>query len=738
MKKLACIIISLTLFVIFAYLSVQANPLPMYATSPTHPHITLISLNHYKYSSFPSITDDYIAEMMQGSIEEDDYIFLRSKNHFYDFFHRDKSMLGNYSGGFRYTFESAKQWAQDYVAQLTFSNGLDGGPYTWQEAIKYYRLPGEDNRKKAFRILGHILHLIQDMTVPAHTRDDLHFPDTYEAWVKENANILWSVDSSGNLDIGLPGSTPLLQGTTPLEMRSLDEYFDWLSIYSQSNFASDDTIPGTPGGMTYNNWLFPVVVDRKIITLGSDYVYILKGKDPDGGPNDTINLAYNFKIGNQVIYSLKLENYNITGPIYQEYWKRLGKMAARATAGVVKLFLAEVAKNGIPYNILDYFSLRVGDYSIRQDGYREEIVPNETLDGVTVSVVRGIQSNGSIIDEFYAFDPAKGEMKLYGNRYGTPPVLYKFDPPVVVGTNSMKIGDTFTNTYKKINTSTGAVSQSYYTFNITFAGIEPVTTLAGTFTDCLKYTGQNEYGPFTVWIAKDIGIVKEITSVGTENPAVYIYSNGVEYGTKPSGTSVTGYWEMVLPSSGKYNYFSVTQNGNSIAAQGVCGNTTTWTGTISGNSISYSIAKDGVTFNCSGTVNGTTVQGICPEGGPTATWSATIQSQAPTDKQCVIGSTEVFCMYFPNNSQYAVASVIEDPKVIVQLANISGSNIASTIPYSYNLYPYQLGKWWTNPNILISTGTIPTFPLNYSVGINFKDGTSSSISKSVTTYELAQ
>ena len=83
-------------------------------------------------------------------------------------------------------------------------------------------------------------------------------------------------------------------------------------------------------------------------------------------------------------------------------------------------------------------------------------------------------------------------------------------------------------------------------------------------------------------------------------------------------------------------------------------------------------------------------------------------------------------------------SLIEDPNAIVQSANISGFNIAGTSPYTYNLYPDQPGRWWTDPNIFISTGTTPTFPLNYSVTIIFKDATSSNVSWSVTTCEVAQ
>lgn len=188
------------------------------------------------------------------------------------------------------------------------------------------------------------------------------------------------------------------------------------------------------------------------------------------------------------------------------------------------------------YDIRDYGSLRVGDYSIRLDGFRQIIDHIETLDGITVTATYMISPGNLGFEELWAFDTADGKQKLYGIREGVSPdgtmgVLYKIDPPVVAGTSSMKIGDTFPNTYKKIHAITGAISQPY-TLNFTFAGIETVPTPAGTFTDCLKYTVQRDEGTSTGWLAKGIGMVKE-TQNGKENPAVYIYSNGVEYGTKP-------------------------------------------------------------------------------------------------------------------------------------------------------------------------------------------------------------
>ena len=92
-------------------------------------------------------------------------------NHFYDPIH---------NVGLKSSYDTAKKWAGNASNQASYSKG----DQTWQRAIDYYQ---KGDKEKAMIALGHILHLMEDMTVPAHTRDDAHPEgDPYEVWVKNN------------------------------------------------------------------------------------------------------------------------------------------------------------------------------------------------------------------------------------------------------------------------------------------------------------------------------------------------------------------------------------------------------------------------------------------------------------------------------------------------------------------------------------------------------------------------
>ena len=112
------------------------------------------------------------------------------------------------------------------IKNITFETN-----YTWQKAIDYY-LNGEI--EKAMFSLGHILHLIEDMGVPAHTRNDGHpavlgNEETYEVWANrfKQSNIKEYIN---------------LKNKLPIILNSLDAYFESLSTYTNNNFYSNYTI----------------------------------------------------------------------------------------------------------------------------------------------------------------------------------------------------------------------------------------------------------------------------------------------------------------------------------------------------------------------------------------------------------------------------------------------------------------------------------------------------------------
>ena len=113
-----------------------------------------------------------------------------------------------------------------------------GGNNTWENALRQY---AKGNKKEAYYILGHILHLLEDATVPDHTRNDTHahegssvsldggspYEDYGKNFTRQNLNTAQNLLSAGK---------------NPIFLSSIDEYFDKLAGYSNGYFFSEDTI----------------------------------------------------------------------------------------------------------------------------------------------------------------------------------------------------------------------------------------------------------------------------------------------------------------------------------------------------------------------------------------------------------------------------------------------------------------------------------------------------------------
>ncbi|HDZ62057.1 MAG TPA: hypothetical protein ENH40_02795 [Nitrospirae bacterium] len=98
-----------------------------------------------------------------------------------------------------FTGESSVIWSQN-------ENQHVGGEWSWQDAREYFYIalsgmdfadnvvvpePGdtEDETRdkyfaKTFRSVGQLMHLVEDMSVPLHTRNDVHILFSYEGWVE--------------------------------------------------------------------------------------------------------------------------------------------------------------------------------------------------------------------------------------------------------------------------------------------------------------------------------------------------------------------------------------------------------------------------------------------------------------------------------------------------------------------------------------------------------------------------
>lgn len=254
-----------------------------YNDTISHPSLTVNIAQVYNQNYGRKLTNQEINWLKQGSVEEDKA--PRWLNHFYNP-HTGQGLVTKYL--------SAKRWArtQSFLQR-----------YSWQDALDAYV---EGDNQKAFLALGHVLHLTEDMTVPAHARLDAHPEgDPYEIWVKDSvgANINFSV--------------------SPVKIAGLDQYFDDLAFYSHDNFFSKDSI--------FVNGLKNKAINEFKLPNGKYRAYIL-------GANNTKLV--------QVQFSLSEREYKLDEFVHSDYFSLLAPKAVSYGAGLIDLFIreAEAAK----------------------------------------------------------------------------------------------------------------------------------------------------------------------------------------------------------------------------------------------------------------------------------------------------------------------------------------------------------------------------------------------------------
>jgi MYXO-CTERM domain-containing protein len=146
----------------------------------THPWITRQAAERL-VAAYPGQYDEilqYIDDVAWGARDEDNFLLdgdddimtLRVMRHFF----RPTDGRG-LTWGDR-LFPSSYDWC----AVESEQNAWD-----WFDGMRQYR---QGDKRAAYETLGHVVHLIQDATVPAHTHLDDHGPpdgDDYEDWVAE-------------------------------------------------------------------------------------------------------------------------------------------------------------------------------------------------------------------------------------------------------------------------------------------------------------------------------------------------------------------------------------------------------------------------------------------------------------------------------------------------------------------------------------------------------------------------
>ncbi len=315
-----------------------------YSDETTHPALTQETIKFFNLHYPALILSPEEAELViQGSIDEDKE--ARWLQHFYDPVYNRGLVLENdafpknpelavIASSARIPFLSSKSWALSSRAQGGVLNFFTAGivanyyrnenDFSWERSIYEYAW---GNKDIALLSLGHVLHLIQDASVPDHTRNDPHPPyldlgSPYEGWTKKF--------DRRNIKI-LPNEKPIFLST-------LSDHFDSLANYSNNNFFSKDTV-------CQNKYKFPKEDFERDEVLSNGKTYFFGYKYQSGElyrlmARSAQSNWFEEKNKQECVYFLD-DNDDL---ILSDYWTLLSKQAVLHGAGVIKLFFDEMEK----------------------------------------------------------------------------------------------------------------------------------------------------------------------------------------------------------------------------------------------------------------------------------------------------------------------------------------------------------------------------------------------------------
>ncbi len=244
----------------------------------SHPPLTDEIVKFYNANSIRKITAEELALMKIGSQKEDNS--PRWINHFYDAIHNNglttKYLRGAFLGmswekalGFSMPKDPLKSidWVKNENYQLIYGENM-----TWQKAIRLYF----DKKDDGFVALGAILHLLEDLGVPEHSRADGHV-DIFSGTFLNNEIPSYYENYAKSLDISsLNTADNLIKNKEqPYNNGSIENIFSNLSSYTANNWFSEDTIeapefqsPRMATSIKKGKYTFYYGENKKIIALG--------------------------------------------------------------------------------------------------------------------------------------------------------------------------------------------------------------------------------------------------------------------------------------------------------------------------------------------------------------------------------------------------------------------------------------------------------------------------------------
>lgn len=270
-----------------------------------NPHITHYDLTERSVELFNrdnahrALTKEEQEWIAEGARDEDAPA-TRVVNHFFD-----PTTSDGLSG-----FSSSKEWAHSGSSQRL--NRFGARDMTWETAVEVYE---SGDKELAYRILGHLLHLVQDATVPAHVRQDPHLhaelgPIVLEGYggkdPYEQASEAFSAPNVTQMHIPNYGN--------------FDAYLEHTAQYTNRNFLSMDSA----GFYTY----------PALSRIEEGYVLA----SDQQGEYKILSLETNTPT-RYFSSPIELKAENFSDPlVVADYWSHLAPTAIEHGAGVIELF----------------------------------------------------------------------------------------------------------------------------------------------------------------------------------------------------------------------------------------------------------------------------------------------------------------------------------------------------------------------------------------------------------------
>ena len=315
-----------------------------------------------------------------GGVQEDrpgewyDYLPLigkptRSVNHFHNPLKAwsEAGLNDKILGILSYTGQSQVLWAQN-------SNQDVGGNWAWQDARRYFyisltgrNLDGtEIARTKTerdayfaytFRAVGQLMHLVKDMSVPEHTRNDAHAQPAYEVYVEKTRTknqTLWGswVGNPTLFDKSILNIPTVTLAPVPISRIIDTDFYNsqnpettvnsiiGMAEYTNANFLSRDTMFTDDLDPTHRHYFpFPKGSNAILWTDSSNNRRYLK-KTGDGEAINHLAVA-------SILYNDRLRyfpQYNRFLPVglddkcYEDYASKLIPRAVGYSAGLLDYF----------------------------------------------------------------------------------------------------------------------------------------------------------------------------------------------------------------------------------------------------------------------------------------------------------------------------------------------------------------------------------------------------------------